>query len=194
MTKKPFAFCLLIALLWFQTAAFAQRSAATKWLEEINRDIWIPFLAGVEKNDDSLYLTVHSRDYIRVQAEGRLILSYATYVDDTRTMMRGYKDRGTGLIMHVRFEERITNGQFASERGISRVVFSSKKGERRVYYSRFHTISRKENGVWKILTDHYPPADERVGEQEFNRAHEMGDVHPFRCYLLYPNKKQDCGK
>lgn len=193
MMKKAFVSCLLFALLWSHAAAFAQNSSATKWLEEINRDVWIPFLAGVAQNDDSLYVHVHSRDYIRVQAEGRLILSYATYVDDTRAMMRQYAESGIGLSMQVRFEERIVNGQFASERGISKVVFAAEDGTARVYYGRFHTISRKEDGVWRILADYSPPASERVGEEEFTRAHEMEDVTPFRCYMMYPEKTLDCG-
>lgn len=58
----------------------------------------------------SLYLRVRSRNYVRVQANGRLILTYDDYVDDTQQMMRRYREQGTRLTIDVRLEERITDG------------------------------------------------------------------------------------
>ena len=191
--RNAFALCLAVLFL-APGAAAAQERGAAAWLEELNRDVWVPFLAGVAKYEDTGYVGVRSKDYIRVQSEGRLILSYETYVDDTRSMMASYKDRGTRLTMEVRFEDRITDGRFASERGITKVVFAPKEGEARTFYGRFHTVSRKENGVWRILVDYAAPASERVGEEEFKRARDMNDLEPFRCYMRYPGKKLDCGK
>jgi hypothetical protein len=189
-TKCLTGFLLLVGL---PGAAVAQGSGAARWLEEINRDIWVPFLDGVARNVDTLYLDVHSRDYVRIQEQGRLILSYDTYVDDTRTMMQQYHASGTRITMQVRFQERITNGQFASERGISRIVFATPNSEPRVFYGRFHAVSRREGGRWKILSDFAAAGGEPPGEAEFLGAHDMNDVTPFRCYMRYPEKKTDCG-
>jgi ketosteroid isomerase-like protein len=184
----------MIVFLVLANLALGQSQSPAQWLEEINRDIWKPFLSGVAKNDEALYLNVHSKEYVRVQAEGRLILSSDTYVDDTKTMMARYKSRGTDLTMDVRFEERIVNGEFASERGVSKVVFATKGAAPTVYYGRFHTISRKENGKWKIVSDYFPPASESVVEADFVRAKAMDDVTRFGCYMRYPGKTLDCAK
>jgi hypothetical protein len=184
----------LFAALLSCSAGQAQDVAATQWLKEINRDIWMRLLEGVAKNDASLYVNVHSDDYIRVQEEGRLILDHESYVDDTKKMMQRYAERGTSLTMQVRFEERISNGRYSPERGISRVVFASKSGEPRIFYGRFHTVSRKESGRWKIVTDFSPASEEVLSEHNFARAHAMDDVWPFRCYMPYPAKRLDCGE
>lgn len=182
-----------LLLVCLPGAATAQTPGAARWLEEINRDIWLPFLEGVARNVDTLYLDVHSRDYVRIQEQGRLILSYDTYVDDTRTMMQQYYERGTRITMQVRFQERITNGHFASERGISKIVFATPNPESRVMYGRFHTIARKEGGRWKILSDFGPAGGEPPGEEDFMSSHDMIDVMRFRCYMTYPEKKPECG-
>lgn len=142
---------------------------------------------------ESLYLNLHSKDYVRIQADSRFILNFATYLDDTRTMMRRYQDSGRKLSMEVRFEERITNGNFSSERGISKVVFSGPERIERIFYGRFHTILRQEGGIWKKLTD-YAPAAQNIQEADFRQARDMEDVEPFACYMTYPEKKPYCGK
>jgi hypothetical protein len=163
-----------------------------QWLMEINREIWTPFMEGVRTDVDSLYLRVRSRDYVRVQEDGRLILTYHDYVDDTRQMMARYREQGTRIAIDVRFEERITDGQTAFERGISRIVFSYSDGRTRTFFSRFRTISRKEGETWRVLSD--TPALDSVGEVEFRTAKALDDVATFLCFRRYPEKELRCGR
>jgi hypothetical protein len=171
-------------------AGHAQEATSTKALKEINRDIWVPFMQGVAASEDALYLGTRSKDYVRVQANGRLILDHANYVDDTVTMMGRYRDQGAKVVLDVRFDERITDGRHASERGITRVIFTPKSGDARTSYTRFHVISRKEGAAWRVLTD-YAPADS-ASEAEYQRAKAPDDVQEFRCHMPYPEKKLRC--
>jgi hypothetical protein len=182
---------LLLSVVTQQALAQGQDDQARRWLEEINQDVWMPFMEGVKKDDESLYLRVRSTDYVRVDPTHRFILNYADYVDDTVKMMRRYREQGTSVTIDIRFEERITDGQSASEKGISRVLFAAKGAEARTYYGRFHTISRKEDGKWRVLTEYFPPSDD-VGETQFLGAKALDDVAEFLCYMPYPEKKLRC--
>ena len=123
---KTFALCLLSCSILAASLAEAQQPKAAGWLAEINHDVWLPFMEGVNKDQASLYLGVRSGDYIRVQAGSKLILTYPEYVDDTVNMMSRYREQGTKLSIAVRFEERIINGGSASEKGISQVLFTGR--------------------------------------------------------------------
>lgn len=173
-------------------AAVAQNPSVQGWLEEINRDIWTPFVQGVQQDDSSQYLRLRSKDYVRVASADRFILGYSDYVDDTVKMMQRYREQGTRLALEVRFEERIADGRSASEKGISRVPFTTKDGSVRTYYTRFHTISRKEGDAWRVLTEYFPPPGSDLGEAQFREAKAAGDTAGFRCYMPYPQKKLRC--
>lgn len=56
--------------------------------------------------------------------------------------------------MQVRFEERTTDGMYASERGVLRTILTDKDGGKRTGYARFHVISRKQADGWRIVTDY----------------------------------------
>jgi hypothetical protein len=186
--------CCVLAVAIPHAPLRAQDPPVRQWFMEINRDIWTPFLEGVRNDDEALYLRVRSLDYVRVQANGRLILTHSDYVDDTQQMMRRYREQGTRLTIDVRFEERITDGKSASEKGISRVVFATADGGQRTYYSRFHTISRREEAGWRVLTEYFPAPTEDVGEEVFSQAKTLDDVADFRCFMPYPEKQLRCGR
>jgi hypothetical protein len=187
--RGAIAFLAATAALVLSSAALAQ-SATDRWFAEINRDIWLPFMEGVASDKERLYLAVRSKDYVRVQARGRVLLDHADYVDDTIKMMARYREQGARIVIDVRFEERIVDGKSASERGISRVSFKPREGEARISYGRFHTISRKEGDRWRVLTEYF--AAEPATEKQFLEAKAPDDVSSFRCYLPYPERRQKC--
>ena len=44
---------------------------------------------------------------------------------------------------------------------LSRVLFTDKDGKTRTFFTRFHAISRKEDGAWRVLTEYFPaPGDD----------------------------------
>jgi hypothetical protein len=188
---RPMSLVLLCALF---APAWAQDGGARQWLAAINKDVWLPLMAGVTNDDESLYLGVRSKSYVRVQEQGRLLLNLDDYVDDTRAMMKNYRDKGTRLKMEVRFEERLIDGKSASESGVMRVTFSDKDGKGRTVYSRFHTISRKQADGWRVVTDYFPPTGSRFGEPQFERLKAPEDVADFLCYTTYPEKRERCDR
>jgi ketosteroid isomerase-like protein len=108
-------------------------------------------------------------------------------------MMQRYREQGVQLSVEVRFEERIVDGRAASEKGISRVLFTDKDGKSRTYFTRFHTISRKEGSSWRVLTEYFPPPGDDLGEAQFLQAKAVDDTAAFHCYMPYPQKKLQCG-
>jgi hypothetical protein len=184
----------VIALTLAVTPLDAQAPSASQWLLDINRDIWRPFLDGVAANDHHRYLGVRSRDYIRLQADARFFLDYDDYVDDTKAMMARYAARGATVRLDVRFTERITNGVFASERGVMRVVIDAEGRPGTPSYSYFQTTSRKEDGTWKVLVDYFGADRPAPDAAAFERAHPLTDVEPFGCYMTYPDKTSHCGR
>lgn len=170
-------------------SAFSQAAGPKEWLAEIERDIWLPFMEGVRTFNDSKYLDVHSKDYVRVDPASRLLLDRKDYDDDTVKMMANYKEQGRVISISVRFEDRIADGKSAFERGVNRVVMSSEDRTSRTFYGRFQLVSRKENGKWKMLTEYFPgPAT----AQDFDNASAIGDYSRFLCYMPYPQKKLQC--
>ena len=171
----------------------ATAQTPTAWLREINRDVWAPFTRGVTENVDSLYLAVHSRDYVRVQSSARLILDYTAYEDDSRPIMADLRARGTTLRLAVRFDERIANGHHASERGVVEVVSTDRDGTSRTFHTRFLVVSRKEGGTWKMLTEYHTTEGGTVGAADFQRGRAMDDVEAFRCVRVYGTPGETCG-
>ena len=107
-------------------------------------------------------------------------------------MMQRYREQGVRLAVEVRFEERIADGRSASEKGISRALFTDSAGKTRTFFTRFHTISRKEGGAWRVLTEYFPAPRDDLGEAQFQQAKALDDTTGFNCYMPYPQKKVRC--
>jgi hypothetical protein len=125
---------------------------STKAFEEIDRTIWQPFLRGVNTYDHALYGGVRAKDSIFV--DGKRFFGYDAYIEDAVRVMTPLQQAGTRIEMQVRFEDRTTDGSYASERGILQTIITDARGERRVGHARFHVISRKQPDGWRIVTDY----------------------------------------
>lgn len=149
-------------------------------LREITRDVWEPFVRGVNSFDDPTYLAVRSENFVLVQSEGRNFLDHDYYVEDTIKVMRGLKDAGVRLEAELRFDERFADAEHASERGMMRIARTGADGIRRVGHSRFHAISRKEDGRWRVLTEYRWSTDPEADARAFDAARPADDVEAFR--------------
>lgn len=139
-------------LLLSASTVVADESWRTQALRDINRSIWEPFVRGVSTYDHPLYLQVRSKDSIFV--DGKRFFGHEAYAEDAIRVMDPMKQAGTRLDMQVRFEERTTDGMYASERGVLRTIVTDKSGTERASYARFHVISRKQPDGWRIVTDY----------------------------------------
>lgn len=164
MTTRPFlATCALLVSLTFATAHATP--AQVQALHQVNRDVWEPFVRGVGGFDEAAWAGVRSRDFVMVQQGKPHFLDHDFYIEDSSKVMRELKQAGTRLALELRFEERMTDGRHSSERGLVRTTMTESGKEARTFYSRFHAISRLEDGRWRVLTEYRTPAGPDADEK-----------------------------
>lgn len=138
-------------------------------LQQVNRDVWEPFVRGVGSFDDAAWASVRSRDFVMVQVGKPHFLDHDFYIEDSTKVMRELKQAGTRLALELRFEQRMTDGRHSSERGLVRTTMTEAGKDAKTFYSRFHAISRLEDGHWRVLTEYRTPAGPDA-EKEFSAA------------------------
>ncbi|MBX7220699.1 MAG: nuclear transport factor 2 family protein [Blastocatellia bacterium] len=176
-TASFFILGMLLAPGWFSAPTLAQDPAADRatLLKEINRDIWLPFAKAFAEDKAEDFISLHSKDMIRAEGNGKRILSLSQYAENTRKSFKTRIEAGGKIEIHFRFLERIVNPQFASERGIFEFVAISPKGETAKFYGKFHVFSRKETGTWKILVDYDSNEGKTINEESFKSAAALDD-------------------
>lgn len=142
--------------------------------KEINEQVWKPFTQAIMAHDVELFISLHSKDLIRAERDGRRVLSYDQY---KIRMEQGWPKRKesnkTNTIQYtfeLRFLERISNENQAFEVGYFKNESVNASGEKRIGYGQFHVALRKENGVWKILVDSDSNNGKTITEEMFNAA------------------------
>ncbi len=142
-------------------------------LASINKDIWQPFLDGVNQNKAELYNRVNSKDFNWVRGgNGKTrIMNEQEYREDARMVMEDRKRKGIETELEVRFLERNLNESFAAEKCV--IKFTSRQAGKvpEVAYGMVQVFSRRENGVWKKLVQYVLP--EPVTVTVFENAQVM---------------------
>lgn len=174
MTSSIFVAACALSLFAVFAPAHATPMQAEA-LRQVNRDIWEPFARGVAAFDDPTWLGVRSRDFVMVQQGKPHFLGHDFYVEDSTKVMRELKQAGTRLALELRFEERMTDGRHSSERGLIRTIMTEAGKPARSFFSRFHAISRLEDGRWRVLTEYRTPAGP-AAEQAFSAAFPVDAV------------------
>jgi ketosteroid isomerase-like protein len=164
----PIKYGLAIVFLLISFFSHAQSTQ-----NEINDQVWKPFIASFNSFDTDKFLALHSKEVVRSSRESKTVLNLDQYYTqqkrgDTRAINE--KDKRT---LELRFTERIASTANAIEVGIYKTTNLNNKGEYTSYYGRFHVVLRKENGVWKILVDTDSSENNSIGERDFNAASPM---------------------
>lgn len=134
----------LLALLLFAFPLAAQTA-------DIDRQMWRPFVEGVNTDRPELYVSIHSPDFHWVAPGGKgRVMDLAEYDLDSRMVMERRKKNGERAEVEIRFLERNVREAFAAEKAIIRFTLF-KGGEAQTSYGITHYFSRKEAGVWKML-------------------------------------------
>lgn len=154
--RRLFATCAWLLVLPFVHAHATP--AQVQALQQVNRDIWEPFARGVGQFDEAAWSGVRSRDFVLVQQGKPHFLDHDFYFEDSAKVMRELRQAGTRLALELRFEERMTDGEHSSERGLVRTTMTEAGKPPRTFYSRFHAISRVEDNRWRVLTEYRTPA------------------------------------
>lgn len=153
--------------------------AARNAQRDINRDIWTPFSAAYASNDAEKYLALHTKDFIRANGNDKTSDDLAGYRSHVERSFAWAGENGGRTTIEFRFFERIASASTASERGIYKYSYFPKAGEPNIGYGKFHVVLRKENGVWKILTDYDSSEGGKVGEADYKAAHAVDDFAKF---------------
>jgi ketosteroid isomerase-like protein len=156
-----------ILILFF----FAAISQTRNLQNEINEQVWKPFINAFNSNDNEAFRAVHSKDVIRVIQDDNKIMGYDEYfqtIPDSIKAKWGNWKRN----IELRFTQRIAGNDKGFEVGYYKTSsINIETGEKRTGYGKFHVLLRKENGVWKILMD--ADAHENTNEKLFQSGKAM---------------------
>ena len=141
--------------------------------EELNHDVWRPFMEAYTQRDTAAFAQLYAPDLIRVEAATRWVGGLDAYLDRTATFFEDMTDRGATISIAFRFVERVVDGPIASERGVYRIDMLLPAEAERVFYGRFHTFARKSTGRWRIVVDYDTTEGGTVDEDTFAAAHDM---------------------
>lgn len=179
-------FVLLAALLlplFSSLPSLAQtptpKSTSPEVLKELDRDIWLPFIKAYGEGNPDGYIALHSKSFVRPMGDAKRIDTYEQWASGTRGMFKSFADRGAKMSIQFRFLERFANAESASERGIYEFTRINANGETRKAYGKFHVITRKEDGKWKILVDYDSTEGRTIDEAAFKAAHAQDDYAKY---------------
>jgi ketosteroid isomerase-like protein len=148
-------------------------------LRELNRDVWHAFVRAYGARDAKAFLAVHSPDLIRAGGPEKQVYGYEEYAAQTEQWFAELTERGDGVGIEFRFDERIASGDLASERGVYRITATRATGEQRVFYGRFHTYSRRTGDGWRIAVDYDSNEGGTVTEDTLASGADIDDVTAF---------------
>ena len=166
---------LLLSLLAFATFDATAQSTSQ---QQIDTQVWQPFVRAINIQDDEAFMALHSRDLVRAERSQKRILDFTQYREAIlaswpkwKASMEKRKQRYT---FELRFTERLASGTQAFESGYFRNEFVDADGKKQVTYGQFNVVLRNEGGVWKVLVDADSKQAGTVTEQEFAAAQPVG--------------------
>lgn len=140
--------------------------AQENFQQEINAQVWKPFIRSFSSGDQKGFEAVHSPEIIRVIQDANIIWGHKEYFPGKKSS--DHKPEGANPTIELRFIQRIASMDKAFEVGYYKTVQPDENGVMRTRYGKFHVVLRKEQGVWKILVD----ADQHTGAtaDQFEKA------------------------
>ena len=148
-------------------------------LLELNRDIWIPFSEAYAANDADKYLSLHSKELVRANENGEHVTDLKGYSQNVLRSFNRNAINGSRTTIEFRFTERFASDVSASEKGIYKYTYYSPAGSSTSGYGKFHVISRKENGTWKIFMDYDSDENGTIDNADFQAAYAVYDIRQF---------------
>lgn len=137
---------------------------------QINEQVWKPFITTFNNQDTKGFMAVHSADLTRVPRESKTVLNFEQYKKQNEEGDKRSTQQKIKRTIELRFLERITNETQAFEVGIYKTTYINAQGESKSFYGKFHVVLRKENGIWKILVDSDSSEGGTISEKNFTAA------------------------
>jgi ketosteroid isomerase-like protein len=141
--------------------------------QEINDQVWKPFLKAFNDNDTKAFMAVHSKEVVRSSRDDKQILDWDEYSAQQEKSDKADKIAGRKRTLELRFTERIANKDRAIDVGVYKTSYLKPDGTSRSFYGRFHVVMRKEEGIWKILVDTDSSEKNTISEKEYLAASAM---------------------
>ena len=135
--------------------------------EQINDDIWYPFVYAYSNFDADSFMSVHTKDVVRVARDGRSIQVGDEYAKSVQSRCKWGIENEAKRSIEFTFAERIHGADSGFEVGYYRVHFSQGDSEQ-VFYGKFQVVLKKVDGKWKIAVDSDTSQGGAVGEEDFN--------------------------
>jgi ketosteroid isomerase-like protein len=161
-------FTLLLMLSILNISGYSQAESIQ---QQINQQVWKPFIQSFSNLDTKSFMAVHSTEMTRVLLDGNTIYGYDRYYKETDQGNESTKKSNRKRTLELRFIQRIAAGAEAFEVGYYKFTGMQPDGTTRHGYGKFHVLLRKENGTWKILMD--ADASEKTDEAIFFSAKPM---------------------
>ncbi len=153
-------------LVSFAVVALFGSSMAQTVADEIDRDVWHPFVKTFSSFDDPGFIAVHTHDVVRVSRDGATILVGNDYVESIRNNFAQGRETETVRTIEFTFTERLHKDKTAFEVGYYRIR-SARGGQEYVGYGKFQVVLRKVDGRWKIAVDSDTSEDGSILEEDF---------------------------
>lgn len=121
--------------------------------QQINDQVWKPFIKSFNALDAKGFMDVHSAEMTRVIQDGNKIFGYEEYYRDNEEGNQRTLRSNQKRTLELRFIQRIAHDNRGFEVGYYKFTSVQPDGSKRNGYGKFHVLLRKEMGVWKILMD-----------------------------------------
>lgn len=141
--------------------------------QEINDQVWKPFINTFSTGDSEGFMALHSKDVIRSARDGNQVKDWESYRRSTVKGDEWDKAANRKRVIELRFLERMASATQAVEVGIYKTTYINADGTRQDYFGKFLAVLRKENGTWKILVDTDSSEGGTINENSFNAAKPM---------------------
>ena len=125
-----------------------------------------------------MLLQIHTNDLIPISG-GRRIVSYENYMTNYEKQFENLIQSNQTNQIELRFFERITNSEIASDRGIYQLTRNKGTDKKKNYYGQFHVILKKTSGEWQISMDYDSSESNTIDKEDFNKAYAMKDIGRF---------------
>ena len=159
---------VFIGIACAQSYAYAQ---ADSLQQQINQQVWKPFIQSFNNLDTKGFMSVHSKEMTRVVQDGNTLYGYDRYYRETEQGNQSTIKANRKRTIELRFTRRIASYNKAFEVGYYKFTSVQPDGTSRNGYGKFHVLLRRENGTWKILMD--ADASEKTDEATFQSAKPM---------------------
>jgi ketosteroid isomerase-like protein len=145
-------------------------AAAQQYQQEINEQVWRPFIQTFNNFDTEGFMAVHSKDLVRAPLDAKAIMNFDQYKKQNEAGNQQARLANQKRSIELRFLNRVASESQAYEVGVYKTTMTTPDGGSRHYYGKFQVVLRKENGTWKILVDSDTSEGRTITEKDFQEA------------------------